>query len=152
MMNWPFAARIAGLLLLWLLATAPGLFASGKEEAPARQTEFSDHNYQPSRQINISAPTVITPRPAPSREKRIIQSKMEKVSWTNARGGEEQYRMYYEYDNAQVTFASVCSNYRKGSLDYRNCRKAAKQWFGTRCNNNSSAGRMYCQASNAFRP
>lgn len=150
--TWPLAARILGILLLWLLSVAPGIFASANDTPPKRQTEFSDRNYQPSRQINTSAPVAITSRPAPHRESRIIQSKTEKVKWTNARGEEAEYRMYYEYDGTSVTFASVCSNHRKGSIDYRNCRKAARQWFGGKCNGGSTPGRMYCHARNAFRP
>lgn len=148
----PLAMRITGMLLLWLLSVAPDLFASATEP-PSRQTEFNEQNYQPSRQINVSAPVQARParaRPAP--EQREVRSNTEKVIWTNARGAQAQYQVYYEHDRSHITFASVCSNYRKGSIDYRNCRKAAKQWFGNRCNNSSGAGRMYCQASNAFRP
>ena len=147
----PLAMHIAGILLC-LLSMAPEIFAS--TETPAeRQTEFNDHNYQPSRQINISAPVTSTAsRPKPERNKRIIQSNLEKIEWTNARGTTMQYRMYYEYDNTHITFASVCSNYRQGSIDYRNCRKAARHWFSAKCNNSSKSGRMYCHASNAFRP
>ncbi|NLC02279.1 hypothetical protein SAMN05216578_103328 [Halopseudomonas formosensis] len=153
MESWPLTIRIAGIILLWFLSVAPGLFASVNESAPRRQTEFNDRNYQPSRQINTAAPLHRTTRSgAPSRERRIIQSQQETVRWIDARGAEEKYDMYYEHDGSQVTFASVCSNYRSGSIDYRNCRKAARQWFGTRCNTASSVGRMFCQASNAFRP
>lgn len=152
MEKWPTAFRITGILLLWLFSAAPVILAS-TSEAPPRQTEFSDRNYQPSRQINTSAP--VAPRASralPARERQVIQSRSEKVKWISARGAEQDYRVYYEYDGTHVIFASVCSNYRKGSIDYRNCRKAAKQWFGTRCNTSNSAGRMYCQAENAFRP
>lgn len=153
MESWPLTIRIAGIILLWFLSVAPGLSASVNESAPRRQTEFNDRNYQPSRQINTAAPLHRTTRSgAPSRERRIIQSQQETVRWIDARGAEEKYDMYYEHDGSQVTFASVCSNYRSGSIDYRNCRKAARQWFGTRCNSSNASGRMYCHADNAFRP
>lgn len=150
--KWLTVLRTTGILLLWLFSAAPAILAS-TTEAPRRQTEFSDRNYQPSRQVNTSAP--ISPsasRTPPARERRVIQSRSEKVTWTSARGTEQEYRVYYEYDGTHVTFASVCSNYRKGSIDYRNCRKAARQWFGTRCNSSNASGRMYCHADNAFRP
>lgn len=152
----PLATRITGMIMLWLLSVAPGLFASVTAEPPKRQTEFSDRNYQPSRQVNISAPVTPASRAPsttkPERNRRVIQSGSEKLKWTSGRGAETEYRMYYEYDSKQITFATVCSNYRKGSIDYRNCRKAAKRWFSTRCNDSSRSGRMYCHASNAFRP
>lgn len=148
------AIRITGMIMLWLLSVAPGIFASATAELPRRQTEFNDRNYQPSSQVNTSKPVIpVTPtRPKPERNRRVIQSNLERVKWSNARGGQTEYRVYYEYDNSTITFASVCSNYRKGSIDYRNCRKAGKQWFGERCNTSNSAGRMYCHADNAFRP
>lgn len=142
---------IAGILL-WVFNATLEAFAS-THVPPKRQTEFNDHNYQPSRQINSIAPTAsVTLRAKPERDRRVIQSNLEKVKWKSARGTATEYRVYYEYDNTNITFVSVCSNYRTGSLDYRNCRKAAKQWFGTRCNNSNASGRMYCHASNAFRP
>mgnify|MGYP006889957045 CR=1 FL=1 len=153
MESWPLTIRIAGIILLWFLSVAPDLLASVNESAPRRQTEFNDRNYQPSRQINTTTPLHGTARSrAPLRERRIIQSRLEKAPWIDGRGTEQKYEMYYEHDGSQVTFASVCSNYRSGSIDYRNCRKAARQWFGTRCNTASSAGRMFCQASSTFRP
>lgn len=153
---FPLATRFIGMVMLGLLSAAPSSFASVTTEPPERQTEFSDRNYQSSRQVNISAP--VTPasstpsRAKPERNRRVIQSNSEKVKWISGRGAETEYRMYYEYDSTQITFATVCSNYRKGSIDYRNCRKAAKRWFGKRCNSSSGSGRMYCHASNAFRP
>lgn len=150
----PPLLRIIGLLLLWLFSAAPGSFASVGEPAQ-RQTEFNDRNYQPSRQINTSAPSLAQPRKSRAGAEgkpRDIRNRTERVRWINGRGELTEYQVYYEYDGTHVTFASVCSNHRKGSIDYRNCRKAAKQWFGGRCNNSSSSGRMYCHADNAFRP
>src|SRR5690606_1161631 len=83
---------------------------------------------------------------------RRVKDETEKVIWIDARGDETEYRMYYEHDGTLLDFASVCSNHRTGSIDYRNCRKAAKQWFGSKCNGGSAAGKMYCHARNAFRP
>lgn len=148
----PSALRIVGMLLLWLFSAAPGLFASASEPA-ARQTEFNDRNYQPSRHINTSAPVrARTAKAETGYKTRDIRNRTERVKWTNGRGDLDEYQVYYEYDGTHVTFASVCSNHRKGSIDYRNCRKAAKQWFSSRCNNSSNSGRMYCHADNAFRP
>ena len=147
--------RITGMIVLWLLSVTPGLYASASTEPPgARQTEFNDRNYQPSRQINTSRPVAPAASMRPKREAHqpVIQSNLEKVEWINARGAQTEYRVYYEHDSSNITFASVCSNYRTGSIDYRNCRKAAKQWFGQRCNTSTAIGRMYCQADGAFRP
>jgi len=148
-----FAAQGIRILLLWLLTAAPGLSAVSSDTSSQRQTDFSDRNYTPNRQINVSKPVrPTTARAAASTDNRVIQSNMEKVKWVDARGVETQYQMYYEHDSNTLDFASVCSNHRKGSIDYRNCRKAARQWFGGKCNGGSTPGRMYCHARNAFRP
>ena len=146
--NRPFITAASGILLVCSICT----LALANDAKPARQTEFNDHNYRPSRQINISRSVTPTPRTRSEPQQRRIQSATEQVKWTNASGLETQYELYYEYDDTYITFASVCSNYRKGSINYRNCRKAAKQWFGSKCNNGSSNGRMYCHARNAFLP
>ena len=117
-----------------------------------RQTVFSDHNYTPSRSVN-SMPAVATDngKDEPVRARK-IESETEKVIWVDARGTATEYRMSYQHDGKLLDFASVCSNHRIGSIAYRNCRKAARQWFGTKCNGGSNAGKMYCHARNAFRP
>src|SRR5690606_35684881 len=99
MESWPLTIRIAGIILLWFLSVAPGLSASVNESAPRRQTEFNDRNYQPSRQINTTTPLHRATRSGtPSRERRIIQSRLEKVPWIDGRGTEQKYEMYYEHD------------------------------------------------------
>lgn len=117
-----------------------------------RQTVFSDHNYTPRRSVNSMRSVVADKeRNGPVKAPK-IERKTEKVKWLDARGTETEYRMYYQHDGSTLDFASVCSNHRSGSIAYRNCRKAARQWFGTKCNGGSSAGKMYCHARNAFRP
>lgn len=117
-----------------------------------RQTVFSDHNYTPSRSVNSMRSVVKDQRKSEPATAPKLERKTEKVRWLDARGTETEYRMYYQHDGSTLDFASVCSNHRSGSITYRNCRKAARQWFGTKCNGGSSTGKMYCHARNAFRP
>lgn len=150
----PAPLPVTGMLLLWLLSAAPASFAADGQPT-GRQTEFTDRNYQPSRQINTSAPVRSPTAQGSARASEKppeLRNRTERVKWNNGRGELVEYPVYYEHDATRVVFASVCSNHRKGSIDYRNCRKAAKHWFAGRCNNSSSSGRMYCHAENAFRP
>ncbi|MFS6897500.1 hypothetical protein ABMZ29_21260, partial [Pseudomonas aeruginosa] len=60
--------------------------------------------------------------------------------------------------------SSVCANHRRGSIDYRECRKAAKQHFHEQCriwrarydnDRKVSSDRMkmrYCTAASSFNP
>lgn len=143
---------LSAVLISLALPILTSLFAQANEPRAERQTSFSDRNYTPSRHINTMS-SVITKAPKQDvAATRKIEDETEKITWTDARGAQTEYRMYYEHDGTLLDFASVCSNYRTGSIDYRNCRKAARQWFGSKCNGGSAAGKMYCHARNAFRP
>ncbi|EZQ18898.1 hypothetical protein DHB74_09300 [Pseudomonas sp. G11-1] len=147
-----FSRGLPTLLVSIALSIATSLPAQASEPGTERQTSFSDRNYVPGRHINTISPVTIKERNNAPAKARRIEEETEKVIWTDARGTETEYRMYYAHDGTLLDFASVCSNYRTGSIDYRNCRKAARQWFGSKCNGGSAAGKMYCHARNAFRP
>lgn len=139
-------------VLLISVALLISTLAQATKPGAERQTSFSDRNYTPSRHINTVSPVTTQPRKGKPATARRVKDETEKVIWIDARGDETEYRMYYEHDGTLLDFASVCSNHRTGSIDYRKCRKAAKQWFGSKCNGGSAAGKMYCHARNAFRP
>lgn len=126
--------------------------APANDRSAERQTDFSDHNYTPRRSINSMRSVVADKEQDEPVKAPKIERKTEKVTWLDARGTETEYSMYYQHDGSTLDFASVCSNHRGGSIAYRNCRKAARQWFGSKCNAGSNAGKMYCHARNAFRP
>jgi|GEM_PF-3725794 len=52
-------------------------------------------------------------------------------------------------ENNQIIFSTVCMNERSGSLEYRECRKRAKEYFRSRCSKSSD---RFCHASNNFNP
>ncbi len=66
--------------------------------------------------------------------------------------------------NNYIDGSSVCANHRRGSIDYRECRKAAKQHFHEECktwrarydsDRKTSSDRMktrYCSAASSFNP
>lgn len=56
--------------------------------------------------------------------------------------------------NNRVDSSSVCANHRRGSIDYRECRKGAKAWFRNQCRAqpNDQLRERYCSAANGFNP
>ncbi len=129
------------------------------EEASARtierrQTSFSDENYTPR-------PVANTMQPPPARyyasssssntQKRSEsrETNMSNWSWENGHkkqrvGGQFQWIVV----NDKIDFNSVCQNYKRGSLIYRDCRKGAKVAFKQMCSRYQPA----CAADNNFTP
>ncbi|MCD5992221.1 hypothetical protein KDX38_01155 [Pseudomonas sp. CDFA 602] len=54
----------------------------------------------------------------------------------------------------RIDGSSVCGNLRRGSIDYRECRKGAKVYFKEQCRTRSDsvARQRYCSAANGFSP
>ncbi|MDH4609833.1 hypothetical protein E8F12_14910 [Pseudomonas sp. BN102] len=44
--------------------------------------------------------------------------------------------------NNRIDGASVCANHKRGSIDYRECRKGAKQFFKEKCEPGNCAGKV----------
>ena len=133
-----------------------------RAEAPGgRQTSFNDDNYVPRPLVNVMESRHVR-QYAQSQPRRIEQPRQRGLNgtgtatffWEDARGRRSRWQTAYSYRNSLIDTASFCSNYRRGSIDYRTCRKGAKAWLGERCGNgNRVAGerqRMYCHAHSGF--
>ena len=133
-----------------------------RAEAPGgRQTSFNDDNYVPRPLVNVMESSHVR-QYAQSQPRRIEQPRQRGLNgtgtatfyWEDARGRRSRWQTAYSYRNSLIDTASFCSNYRRGSIDYRTCRKGAKAWLGERCGNgNRVAGerqRMYCHAHSGF--
>ena len=93
-----------------------------------------------------------------------VSDRREHVSGTETRlilgwDGRGTYRATWDVLDNEVDASSVCHNHRKGSIDYRECRKGAKQWFKKQCRDaqgrrgsDDSAKRRYCSAAASFSP
>jgi hypothetical protein len=53
-----------------------------------------------------------------------------------------------------IDSTSVCANYRRGSIEFRECRKGAKVWLKEQCRSgtNQDALQRYCSAASGFNP
>ena len=126
----------------------------GETNAPAatarRQTSFSDDNYQPRSDVNVMpAPTEQywyggMPRYAQAEE--VVRQ--EPWEWLGADRKRQHGRFEWVEQNGAINYASVCRNYRRGSILYRDCRKGAKRAFARMC----SSYRPACHAANNFMP
>ncbi|MBB1521200.1 hypothetical protein [Aquipseudomonas guryensis] len=78
--------------------------------------------------------------------------------------GGDTYQAAWQVLDNRIDYTSVCANHRRGSIDYRECRKGAKQFFKEQCRDwgkrwdadrEPKSKRMedrYCSASNGFSP
>ncbi|MGE6322250.1 hypothetical protein ACQKEF_18595 [Pseudomonas oryzihabitans] len=76
--------------------------------------------------------------------------------WVRKWDGNGSYLAAWEVQDNRIDYGSVCGNHRKGSIEYRECRKGAKQWFKERCaelRNNQWRELLkdrYCSAANGY--
>lgn len=70
--------------------------------------------------------------------------------------GSGSYLATWGVQDNRVDYGTVCGNHRKGSIEYRECRKGAKQWFKGKCselrkaNEQEPARERYCSAAEGF--
>jgi len=122
--------------------------------AQARQTSFNDSNYTPR-------PVANTMQPPPARyyaasstnnsHKRSVSRKTHLSNWSWENGHNKQRvsgQFEWTVENGRIDYNSVCQNYKRGSLIYRDCRKGAKVAFKKMCSKYEPA----CAAANNFMP
>ncbi|HKM38035.1 MAG TPA: hypothetical protein VJY83_10425 [Thiopseudomonas sp.] len=124
------------------------------QTAPEKQTVFNDQNYQPQGSINSIA---LAPNHDYKQGQARSNAQLQKVqpnvqgvsrtrsipwSWKSEKTHRRGHFTYKESQNGIDTL-SVCRNYTQGSFEYRDCRKAAKQYFKNAC---SSQYRTACAA------
>lgn len=129
------------------------------EEASARaierkQTSFSDENYTPRPAANTMQPPparYYASNSSSSTQKRSVRRETHMSDWSWENGHDKQRvggQFQWTVVNDQIDFSSVCQNYKRGSLIYRDCRKGAKVAFKQMCSRYQPA----CAAANNFMP
>ncbi|WP_312960030.1 hypothetical protein [Stutzerimonas nitrititolerans] len=132
-----------------------GWFDAASARATERiQTSFSDDNYTPRPATNTMQPPparYYAASSSNSRQKRPVsrQTHLSNWSWEN---GHNKQRISGQFEwavvNGQIDYNSVCQNYQRGSLVYRDCRKGAKVAFKRICDRYQPA----CAAENNYLP
>lgn len=147
-------------------ATEIEWFEEASRDAEHRiQTKFNDQNYQPRGAVNTIAPPprqyASTSQPPKRTTRRNIEHAGE---WIDKWSGGARYFAKWKVINNYIDNGSVCENHGRGSIDYRECRKGAKQYFRDECKDwnerwnrdrESRSERLktrYCSAASTFNP
>lgn len=125
---------------------------AAREGEQRRQTSFNDQNYQPRGAVNSIPPPQRIAYTQPERaSKRQTTRITHTANWTWENGHQKKRtggNFRWTEVNGAIDWSTVCSNYRSGSLEYRDCRKGAKVAFRRMC----SGHRPACAAENNFMP
>ncbi|QFT22352.1 hypothetical protein FIV02_12290 [Pseudomonas sp. THAF187a] len=131
------------------------------------RNSFNDNNYTPKQPANTYTPPAIQQVAATQRtEKRQTKQTIrdQTARWIRSWNGGSKYLAEWVAINNYIDGSSVCANHRRGSIDYRECRKAAKQHFHEECktwrakydsDRKAYSDRMktrYCSAASSFNP
>lgn len=111
-----------------------------------KQTVFNDSNYQPSGSVNsIAPPPNRYYDSGQARTNAQVQEINRSFSGvTTKRTVPWQWKSQKSHRSGKFTYSQtdrgidtngVCSNYKHGSFEYRDCRKAAKRYFQNACSN-----------------
>lgn len=126
---------------------------SAQKQPATRQTSFNDQNYQPTGAIN----TIPAPKPtlyaADTQSKRVQHKPVLQTdywTWTGADRKRTQRKIQWQTVNGWIQYHTVCQNERRGSIQYRDCRKAAKEYFVHRCR--TEKRKAFCAAENNYNP
>lgn len=151
--------------IFWESVAADKQKKKEEEERKAKQTEFNAQNYQPQNPINTYSPPQYQQAAAESRSTRSRQSTRDQTKkWIKSWNGGTNYLAEWVAINNYIDNTSVCANHKRGSIDYRECRKAAKQHFHEECRSwrarydndrKAHSDRMktrFCSAASSFNP
>ncbi|HBP1034177.1 hypothetical protein ACLHTP_03700 [Pseudomonas aeruginosa] len=142
--------------------------ARNKSNQP-KQTAYDDSNYTPTGAVNIVSMEAIRQpngyrNPSTSRKKKTTNRIQHTGAWVNKWSGGARYYAEWVVIENYIENTSVCANQKRGSIDYRECRKGAKQFFKEQCrawekkwqndrkNKNEQIRIRYCSAANSFSP
>jgi len=119
-----------------------------------KQTSFSDENYTPRSVANTMQPPparYYSSNSSSSTQKRSVSRETHLSNWSWENGHKKQRvggQFQWIVVNDKIDFNSVCQNYKRGTLIYRDCRKGAKVAFKQMCSRYQPA----CAAANNFMP
>ncbi len=142
--------------------------ARSHQQSQPKQTVYNDSNYRPQKPANTytpPAPHRVVSAPQQTQQRQTNRANRERTSkWIKSWNGGTNYLAEWLSVNNHIDGSSVCANHRRGSIDFRECRKAAKQYFHEQCriwrarydnDRKVSSDRMktrYCTAASSFNP
>lgn len=139
-----------------------------EQQTRARQTDFNDHNYTPRQPDNVVSMEGVRQSIAYEQNAQPSTTRRRNVEsdshWVDKWSGGGQYLAHWNVVNNYIDGGSVCGNHKRGSIDYRECRKGAKQYFKQACRKWESRyqsdrevrsdwlKQRYCSAASSFSP
>lgn len=140
-----------------------------RRQAHPKQTIYNDTNYVPKGATNIVDMEAVrqseayrNPTAASSISSR--NSIEQSGAWVDKWSGGAHYYAEWTVINNYIDDTSVCANHKRGSINYRECRKGAKQFFKEECRSwgaawqsdrkprNDYMKQRYCSAASSFSP
>ncbi|MGC8118266.1 hypothetical protein ACP3VQ_24885 [Metapseudomonas otitidis] len=64
----------------------------------------------------------------------------------------DRYQLNWQERNGEIVYDTVCGANRKGSVQYRNCRRNAQVIFRDRCNQSDDKSSKWCLAKSRYYP
>ncbi|ENT5165016.1 TPA: hypothetical protein ACGBF3_006086 [Pseudomonas aeruginosa] len=142
--------------------------ARNHQQSQPKQTVYNDRNYRPQKPTNIYTPPAshrVVSAPQQTQQRQTNRASRERTSkWIKSWNGGTNYLAEWLSVNNHIDGSSVCANHRRGSIDFRECRKAAKQYFHEQCriwrarydnDRKTISDRMktrFCTAASSFNP
>lgn len=139
-----------------------------EQKARIKQTDYNDQNYTPRQPDNVVSMEGVRQSSAyqqPTQQTTTRSRSIEKHGeWIDKWSGGARYYATWTIVNNYIDGGSVCGNHKRGSIDYRECRKGAKQFFKNECrvwgdrwqsDREPRSDRMkqrYCSAASSFSP
>ncbi|WP_220813083.1 hypothetical protein [Pseudomonas paralcaligenes] len=134
-----------------------------------KQTVYNDSNYRPKNPVNVVSTEGIRESNAyqqrSAQQTKTVHPRVERDGkWIDRWGGGGSYYAKWKTTNNYIDGGTVCSNHKRGSIDYRECRKGAKQYFHEQCrvwrdrydsdreNHSHRMRQRYCSAASSFSP
>ncbi|MDH4870988.1 hypothetical protein [Pseudomonas sp. BN515] len=139
-----------------------------ERKARIKQTDYNDQNYTPRQPDNVVSMEGMRQSSAyqqPIQQTTTRSRTVEKHGeWIVKWSGGTRYYATWTIVNNYIDGGSVCGNHKRGSIDYRECRKGAKQFFKDECRawgerwqsdrepRSDRIKQRYCSAANSFSP
>ncbi|MNZ33180.1 hypothetical protein D3C78_505210 [compost metagenome] len=140
-----------------------------RQQAQPKQTDYNDSNYVPKGAANVVSMEGVRQseayRNSAQRAEAATSNSIEHTGhWVDKWSGGGSYYAEWTVINNYIDGTSVCANHKRGSIDYRECRKGAKQYFKEQCQSWESQWRgdrktgtdlmkrWYCSAASSFSP
>lgn len=129
------------------------------------QNIYNDNNYTPKQPVNTYTPQTfkqVSPSSNQNQTRRVQRGR--DAQWVDKWSGGGRYLAEWTTRNNYIENGSVCKNHKYGSIDYRECRKGAKQFFKAQCKNwteryqrdrkdwSYNMKNRYCTAASSFSP